>query len=171
MINLTKEKLGIEPVDNPDKVGSIYIPDQAQGRSNQGIVKYKGADTDEFEIGDYVLFSPYNGTLVILEDEGRIIIVNKDFVTCKIDPPTDLQNTEIPGLYFKEKRVNEFAGVREEVTNYFPATYEVAMEMIAKMCANSNFRKTNKVYQRSVQDERANFRKNEGKNIDWSKDR
>lgn len=163
MINITKEKLAIEPVDNPEKIGSIFIPDQSQGRAKQGIIKYKGSDTDEFEIGDYVLFSPYNGTLVILEDEGRVIIVHKDFITCKIDPPDDLKMTEIPGLYFR--------GRGDETWEYFPATYETAIELIAKMVQDSPFRKTNNIIYRYRSDEKDQFRKNETKNIDWSKDR
>lgn len=165
MINITKEKLAIEPVDNPEKIGSIYIPDQSQGRAKQGIVKYKGADTDEFEIGDYVLFSPYNGTLVILEDEGRVIIVHKDFVTCKIDPPDDLKMTEIPGLFFRGATSSSGGA------NYFPATYERAMELIASMVRESPFRKTNNVIYRYRNDEKEQFRRSETKHIDWSKDR
>lgn len=150
MIKITKNKVAIEPVDNPDKIGSLFIPDQAQGRAKQGIVKYTGEDVEEIEIGDYVLFSPYNGTLVILQDEGRIIIIHEDFITCKIDPPWNLKQTIVPGLFFQDKNGNSF-----------PATYEMSTGLIADMIKESPFRKNSNVLYKYRQNEKEEFRKRE----------
>lgn len=116
MIRLTGTKIAVDPILDSDMTrGGLYIPDIAKERADQGIVKYIGPDCKDVEIGDYVLFSGYSGSTVRLEDEGLLIIMYEEFVTCKIEPP----DTEVPGVFFRD---------REGL--YFPATYEMAIELI-----------------------------------------
>jgi Co-chaperonin GroES (HSP10) len=134
MIKLLENKIAVTPIYDPDRIGSIYIPDSAQERCDQGIVKYIGPDVKDIRIGDYVLFSGYTGTLVQIEDEGTVIIFPEEFATAILpDPPT----TEIPGLYFK---VRARQGDGAIGTEYIPATYEQAMGFIAEAFRDQEWR-------------------------------
>lgn len=125
-MKLLEDKIAVTPIYDPDRIGSIYIPDSAQERCDQGIVKYIGPDVKEIKIGDYVLFSGYTGTLVEIADEGTVIIFPEEFATAILpDPPT----TEIPGLYFRSRD-----------GEYFAATYEDAMGFIAEAFRDQEWR-------------------------------
>jgi co-chaperonin GroES (HSP10) len=121
MIKIPREKVAVVPLDDPDTTpsGRIIIPEVARERTDQGIVKYIGAGVTEFiKPGMHVLFSGYSGTLTQIDGEGRLIILHQDFIIAELpDPP----QTEVPGLYFK--------GADGE---YFQATYEYAMEFVAR---------------------------------------
>lgn len=128
MIELPRDNIAVTPISDPDKRGSLWIPDQAKERVDQGIVKYvskKVAERDEIHVGDYVMFSGYTGTLVQLEDEGTFIIFPARFATCIIRAPA----TDVPGLYFKDKD-----------GNYFTATHEMAIQLIADAFQNAEWR-------------------------------
>ena len=125
MIKVPARKVAVEPIFDPDKIGHIYVPDQAKERCDQGIVKYVGEKVRELGVGDYVLFSGYSGTLVNLEGEGRLIILPESFVVARIYPA----GTPIAGLYFKD-RDGEF----------FEATYEEAFHLIAQATEESGWK-------------------------------
>ena len=127
------------------KDGNIVLLDDYRERVDQGIVKYIGAGVTRkrfgFGIGDMVIFSGYSGELVSIEGEGLFIILPARFVVCSIDP----KPTVVSGLYFREASIEEqpkgmnrddyliarSAGDFDKFS-YFPATYEKAMELIAK---------------------------------------
>ena len=118
------------------KDGNIILLDDYRERVDQGIVKYVGSGVTRerfgFGIGDMVIFSGYSGELVSIEGEGLFIILPARFVTATIIP----EPTVVSGLYFKVASplkgdiASEIAGVASD--EYFPATYEKAMELIAK---------------------------------------
>ena len=122
---------GIKGYENADpalgyqkpKSGNIVLLDDYRERVDQGIVKYVGAgvtrEKNGFGIGDMVIFSGYSGELVSIEGEGLFIILPARFVVCAIIP----EPTVVSGLYFKSVL---------DAHSYFPATYEKAMELIAK---------------------------------------
>lgn len=125
MLGLLKFRIGIEPIYDPDKWGSIWIPDMAKERCDQGLVKYVGSGVPEdIQIGDHVLFSGYTGTLLNVEGEGHLIIMHYKFVIAKIEP----LGFDVPGLYFRDKE-----------GEYFPATYEHAMILISKAITEGAF--------------------------------
>lgn len=101
--------------------GLLHIPDIAKQRVDHGVVKYLGADTEdariseEVRVGELVLFSGYTGTLVAINKE-LLIIVPWEFVTAVMM----FDSTPVPGLYFQD-----------EDGEYFEATYEQAMELLA----------------------------------------
>ena len=143
MIQLPYNKIACEPIFDSDLTpsGLLYVPDTAKERCDQGIVKYVGIqkpneETGELHFlggiqpGDYVLFSGYTGTLVELEDEGLLIIMPVEFIIAKILPPV----TDIEGLYFKDKE-----------GNYFTATHEMVMKLIANNYKNEEWRRKFKV--------------------------
>lgn len=145
MIGLTSHKIAVDPIFFQNEIEShnaltsaekeflisigqtpndstpvIQIPDSAIKKCNQGIVRYVGASVEEefnIHIGDYVLFSGYTGTTVRLEGEGLLVLMNAEFVTCKILPP----ETDIPGLYF-----------RDASGQFWTATHEMAIDMIRR---------------------------------------
>lgn len=76
--------VGIEPIfDNTVSKGGIIIPDAAKGRCAQGIVKYLGPNVKDLQVGDYVIFSGYNGDLIAFEDE-LVITMPEDFVQARL---------------------------------------------------------------------------------------
>jgi chaperonin GroES len=129
MITLTRDLIGVQPIKDSEKTsGGLWIPDEAKERADQGIVKYVGPKCRDIKIGDYVLFSGYTGTTVQLEKDadGCIIIMRERFVVAILNAP----DTEVSGLYFR--------GDNE----YFPATYEMAMNIIAEAFRDHPFAKT-----------------------------
>lgn len=126
MLRLMRDNIAAIPIFDPDQIGSIIVPAQAKERCDQGIVKYIGPEVKDIKIGDYVLFSGYNGTLLDVEDEGQLILMPEEFVTAVIEEHPD---TEVNGLYFR--------GVDGD---FFPATYEMAMNIIADSFRDEKWR-------------------------------
>ncbi len=124
------------------KDGNIVLLDDYRERVDQGIVKYIGAGVTRerfgFGIGDMVIFSGYSGELVSIEGEGLFIILPARFVSATIIP----EPTVVSGLFFKSAAKGQPEGMSMddyltamssgELDEYFPATYEKAMELIAK---------------------------------------
>lgn len=118
MVELVGNNVALTPIFDPDvSPGGLYIPEIAKERCDQGIVKYIGPKVKWIKPNDYCLFSGYSGTYLDVQDEGRLIIMPENFLICKILP----EPTEIPGVYF-----------RGTDGRYFPATYEMAVELIAQ---------------------------------------
>lgn len=116
MLTMMPNKVAVEPIFDPDMIGSIIVPDAAKGRCDQGLVKYVGSECETVRVGDHILFSGYTGTLMNLEDEGLLIILPEEFVVGVVyDDPIEIRD-----LYFKDKE-----------GNYFNATHEMALHIIA----------------------------------------
>jgi len=132
------KRVAITPINDPDiSPGGIIIPDEAKERSDQGYVKYLGTNCEELEVGDYVMFSGYTGTNLAVDGEGHVIIMHKDFIICKLDPP----NTQVPGLYYRDKKgwkeyVNKIVEYLYSITNdLFIIDEPVHREFIEKLLA------------------------------------
>lgn len=129
MLRVPNNMVAVLPLYDSDrwnKESRIIRPDSTKERCDQGIVKYKGKDVSEdIQLGDHVFFSGYVGTLMELEDEGRLIFMPQDFVQCKMAQPEVL---EVPGLYF-----------RDTDGDYFPATYEQGLELMKDAIQGSQY--------------------------------
>lgn len=68
-----REKVYVLPLEDRQKVGSLYIPEQARQKCDQGIVMYVGPDVPDIKVGDHIAFSGYTGTR--LEDIGEALDV------------------------------------------------------------------------------------------------
>ena len=125
MIRLRANHCAIVPIDDPDKSpGGLWIPDEAKERTDHGIVKYVGPKCEHVQVLDHVIYGGINGQLLILPDEGRLIIMDEEFVAARIG--TDyIESIEIPELYYKTKE------------GYTNATYETALRFLAKTFRNS----------------------------------
>lgn len=121
MLSLPRDKVGVIPIRDPDKIGHIWVPDVAKERTDQGIVKYCGPDCKYVYPGMYVTFSGHTGTLINIADENnnldQVIVLPEDFVFAEI---LDAYQIDVPGLFFEGKD-----GMK------FTATYEMALEFIA----------------------------------------
>ena len=84
-LRLSRSQVGIEPVFDNEKIGMLWVPDVAKGRCSQGIVKYIGPEVVDLQIGDFVIFSGYNGDLVSFDSE-LVIIMPEDFIQARIIP-------------------------------------------------------------------------------------
>lgn len=125
MLNLLENKVAIQPVFDADRIGSIYIPDQAKSRCKQGLVKYIGPDVKDVSIGDYVFFPGYTGTVFNLEGEGLLIIMKESSIVASINS-NKWDSINVNGLYFKDRH-----------GEYWTASYEQAMHMISKAITES----------------------------------
>ena len=124
MIHPVKDMVWITPIFDPDKIGSIWVPDMAKERVDQGLVKHIGPDVQDLKIGDYVLFPNYSGTLVRID--GEVLIgMRERFVSAILD----IANTgfDIPGLYFLSKD-----------GTHFPATYDQVFQLISSAITSNN---------------------------------
>jgi co-chaperonin GroES (HSP10) len=129
MLTLPRTKIAVEILFEPDMIGSLYVPDQAKARANQGLVKYIGPAVNSVQIGDHILFGGYIGNTIHLEGEGSLIIVEEEFVQAIIiDEPT-----HVPGLFCK----NKFG-------DFFPATLESALPLLRDTIRSS------KVFQKQI---------------------
>lgn len=137
MIKVIKDRVAIVPLENPEQIGHIIIPDVAKSRLNQGFVKYCGPDCKNVTVGDYVLFSGYTGTTTSIENEGKLIIMPEEFIIAHI---SRLPNIQIPGLYFRVKElitVKRSDGVIDDMYAYESADYETIMGLVAQAFAEN----------------------------------
>lgn len=115
MLTLPHNKVGCEPLYDPDTTasGRLYIPDVAQERCDQGIVKYVGDKVTLVKPGDHVLFSGYTGTLVEIQFEGRLIIMPESYIIAIIHDDTII----VPGAYFRSREGEYIPATWEQLTN------------------------------------------------------
>lgn len=104
MFKPRRHKVAVDPFYDPDfynpETRHIIIPESAKERSDQGIIKYLGADvSDDLKIGDHVIFSGYTGTTIAVDKE-ILIEIHQDFIKAKVN--TDDDET-VPGLFFRAK--------------------------------------------------------------------
>lgn len=146
---------GIKGYENADpafgyqkpKSGNIVLHDAYRERVDQGLVKYVGAgvtrEKNGFGVGDMVIFSGYSGELVSIEGEGLFIILPARFIVAAITP----EPTVVSGLFFRSSEglsiigdgiTDDRAAIQSSMDEvkpnyeYFPATYEKCMELIAQ---------------------------------------
>lgn len=82
MIRPLHDRIIVQRFDTSvDKVGSIFIPDAAKERPNQGDVlavgNGKNGNTPLVKVGDKILFGKYSGTDVKV-DGRELLIVRED---------------------------------------------------------------------------------------------
>lgn len=95
-IEVLDDRIAILPMGDPEKIGSIIVPEIAKGRAVQGVVAFTGKKCHTLKRGMHVFFPAYNGQVAIIEDKRYIIMYEKD-VTCVIKRQVET----IPGLYFR----------------------------------------------------------------------
>lgn len=139
MLRLLRGKIACVPIFDTADTGikghdgtNIVLLDKYRERVDQGIVKYIGKDVTVdrfgFGIGDHIIFSGYTGELVSIGGEGLFILLPARFVVATIQA----EPTEVPGLFFED-----------EAGEYFPATYEMSVPLIAKAIENAPWRNIN----------------------------
>lgn len=103
----------IAALDDPDTwYGSSLIarPENTKDRSDQGIVKAVGPACKEIQVGDYVTFSPYSGTVINDADEGdKLIMLSEDGILAIVTPPT----TIVEDVYFLDDEGSKIPATSE----------------------------------------------------------
>lgn len=95
MLLLLRDRVAVIPLKDPPKTGSLWTPDQAKWRPDQGIVKYRGHDVTEVKIGDHVIFSGYTGTKLVIDGEGELVIMQEeDIEVVLVDDPHKFYTAE-----------------------------------------------------------------------------
>jgi co-chaperonin GroES (HSP10) len=79
-IRTLKDNVAIVPIEDDEMRGSLYIPEQAKQKVDQGVIVYKGPDVRELQVGQHVLFSGYTGDKISVEDEGIYYIIPEDYI-------------------------------------------------------------------------------------------
>ena len=79
-IRTLKDNVAIVPIEDDEMRGSLYIPDQAKQKVDQGVIVYKGPDVKELRVGQHVLFSGYTGDKISVEDDGIYFIIPEDYI-------------------------------------------------------------------------------------------
>jgi len=75
----------IHPFDQPTKIGSLYVPDTAKRRVNQGIIVSKGPlVSDDVDTADHVFFNGYTGDKIVFEQGGEFFVVPESHLICKV---------------------------------------------------------------------------------------
>jgi len=94
MLRLIRNQVGIEPIWEADiSKGGIIIPSSAKTRCKQGIVKQLGPEVERLKIGDYCLFSAYDGSIVAFgsgDNVESMIIMPEDAVDCTVEIEFDV---------------------------------------------------------------------------------
>jgi co-chaperonin GroES (HSP10) len=137
MISVQLNRVAVVPLENPDKIGSLWIPEIAKERLNQGFVKYIGPDVVDSKVGDYVLFSGYSGQVVSVENEGKLIVLPEDFIVAKLEMGED-ELKMIPGIFFKSsiQRDIQFKEVWEATAKVLPGLNDLQMQrIVSEYCA------------------------------------
>lgn len=81
-----RDRVYIIPLNDPDRVGSLYIPENAKQRVDQGIVRYRGDACLEVRAGDHVIFSGYSGDQIITEEDGLLYVMREDDIIALYEP-------------------------------------------------------------------------------------
>lgn len=153
--------------DPPKTAGGLFIPESAKERCDQGIVKYVGEGVTDVYYGDHVIFSAYDGTLARIDGEGLMIFLPAGKITAIIGPPhtviegvyfksphepqelehiiekvaeiIDVKVLDEFGLTYPQHKeiAKEIVTYLLSQQEYFPATYEMSVEMIAEAITNA----------------------------------
>lgn len=121
-INILGDRVAIRPLADPDKIGSIIVPDVAKGRAVQGVIAMVGPKCVSLKRGDHVFFPAYSGTVVDIEDVRYILMYEKD-VSCKLITEPLL----VPGLFMEIKGPGEYG---EGDSKFVLASEDFIIEML-----------------------------------------
>lgn len=94
MIELLDDRVAIIPVEDPNKIGSIWIPDVAKKKADQGVIKYRGKNVKELKVGDHVLFPAYSGQKIAIQGEGVLFVMREEDVLCLLGEGKELFTQE-----------------------------------------------------------------------------
>ncbi len=77
MLRILDDRIAVIPIEDPSRIGSIWVPNSARRRSDQGVIKYRGANVKELKVGDHVLYGCYVGTRISIQNEGHLIVMQE----------------------------------------------------------------------------------------------
>jgi len=122
--------LYILPIDDESLTSSglLYLPDTNKQRTDQGIIKYRGPNTSgELRVGDHVFFSGYDGDEIVIEGEGRLIIIPEPFIDAVWTDGEDNYTLTIPQV---QNLVTRTAG---DIATTLDESEQVLVRRLGKM--------------------------------------
>ena len=94
-IKVLNRNVLIHPIEAPDKIGRIYVPETSRRRVNQGIIVALGRNVESLEVGDHVMFSGYTGDKITIADGGIFHVAHESHIDCVlVDSDVVLMSTE-----------------------------------------------------------------------------
>lgn len=114
------DKLVIHPIRDKlmSSSGLLYIPESAERKSDQGIIVSKGPKvTEDLNVFDHVLFSPYSGDKVSVADSGIFFIIRQDQIVAKMKKSENVLMDRATVLRILEEVVGEY----KQKSMWFPA--------------------------------------------------
>lgn len=119
MLKMLDDKVAIRPLSDPDKIGSIWVPDTAKRKQDQGIIIYRGPNTENLLIGDHVLYPAYSGTKIVVGGEGTYVIMPEDEVVAVLGEGHRVYTQDEIESFLDRAYVQVSGG--DEVTEYIDA--------------------------------------------------
>lgn len=105
-----RDIIAVIPLGDSQKVGSLFIPETAKQRTDQGVVLYRGPQCRHLRVGDHVFFSGYTGTKVTIEPQGELIFMKETDVFFYDDgEPTEAFVTHSQLIEFIDKAAGELS--------------------------------------------------------------
>lgn len=122
MIKVSNRRIVFTPIFESKMSGSglLHIPETAQSRCINGIVKYVGDKVRDLKVGDHIFFGAYSGTFINTVDEGMVGILDERFVYGVVSGAEKIQ---LRHIYLRDKNGEYFNVSYEDLFNI------VAMEL------------------------------------------
>ena len=126
-IKVLNQNVLIHPIEAPDKIGRINIPETSRRRVNQGIIVALGRNVESLEVGDHVMFSGYTGDKITIADGGIFHVAHESHIDCVlVDSDVVLMSTE----QVKEIIRRRFGELKQERNSWGQAYMEQHLEKI-----------------------------------------
>lgn len=130
-----RDLLYIIPIDNEpvSSTGLIIIPEAYQLACKQGVVMYRGPKTSgEIQVGAHVFFNQWMGDEILIEGEGRFIVMKEDDIEAVLDGKESLYLLSIDQVKhaIQVAAAEEAGKVKEEEKSVVLRTAEHIKEVI-----------------------------------------
>lgn len=70
----------VEELPHADKIGSLYVPDKAKQRPQEGRVVEIGSDVTTVKTGERVLYGRFAGLAITLEEKAYRVLWDRDVI-------------------------------------------------------------------------------------------
>ncbi len=79
-MKLLGRRVLIEEVKHADKIGSLYVPDRAKQRPQEGRVTAVGNEVTTVAVGEHVLYGRFAGLTITLDDTTYRVLWDRDVI-------------------------------------------------------------------------------------------
>mgnify|MGYP001607776775 CR=1 FL=1 len=79
-MKLLGRRVLIEEVKHADKIGSLYVPDRAKQRPQEGRVTGIGSEVSTVKVGERVLYGRFAGLTITLDEKAYRVLWDRDVI-------------------------------------------------------------------------------------------